>query len=100
MQIYDSNIKAYPALGDIILRVISPNTYGYIDATGVLYACSAHFKNGLGVNVSSKGFCNAWKELLLPKGCNSCISPSGVENNLIFSLNLSSLLDCFFRMRH
>ncbi len=73
-------------------RCWAGRAYGYIDASGILYACSSHFLRNLGKDVTQKGFRAAWEDLPLLKDCQSCLSPSGMENNLVFSLNYRNIL--------
>ncbi len=74
--------------------------WGHLDFDGKLYPCGWEMLNNkLGVNVLDEGFMSAWDKLNYPENCRSCSHACGVENNLIFSLNISAVLNAFFQLR-
>lgn len=74
--------------------------YGHLDADGKLYSCGWGALRGIGgINVMEEGFYSVWKRLLPLDGCRSCSHACGVENNLIFSLNPSSILNAVVQLR-
>jgi MoaA/NifB/PqqE/SkfB family radical SAM enzyme len=72
---------------------------GHIEADGRLYSCGWDALRGkIGMNVLDKGFRFAWDNLPLSNDCQSCSHACGVENNLIFSLNPSSIWNAFKKL--
>jgi MoaA/NifB/PqqE/SkfB family radical SAM enzyme len=66
--------------------------YGHLEADGKLYSCGwDSLRQAKGIDVLDKGFRFAWQNLVFPNNCRSCSHACGVENNLLFSLNCSSL---------
>ena len=73
--------------------------YGHLDADGMLYSCGwAALWKLPGLSVLEKGFRPAWEKLTLLNNCQSCSHACGVENNLIFSLNFSSVVNAFVNL--
>lgn len=74
--------------------------YGHLDADGKLYSCGwGALRRIGGISAIEEGFHTAWKRLLPLDGCRSCSHACGVENNLIFSLNPSSILNAVVQLR-
>ena len=69
--------------------------YGHLNADGKLYPCGWGGGRVLGVDVLKEGFNSAWSKLVPLNNCQSCSHACGVENNLIFSLNFSVILNAF-----
>lgn len=68
--------------------------WGHLDYNGKLYSCGwERLKGKPGVDVLREGFRSAWNNLESVKNCRSCSHACGVENNLIFSLNPSAILN-------
>lgn len=68
--------------------------WGHLDFDGKLYPCGWEvLKNKTGRDVLKEGFRLAWRKLEPVDGCRSCSHACGVENNLIFSLNSSSIFN-------
>ena len=73
--------------------------YGHLEANGTLYSCGwAALWRLPGINVLEERFQPAWEKLMPINGCQSCSHACGVENNLIFSLNISSILNAFVQL--
>jgi len=70
--------------------------WAHLDYDGKLYACGWGIaEKEKGINVIKKGFKSAWNEINILNNCNSCFGACGIENNLIFSLNLSAIWNAF-----
>ncbi len=69
--------------------------YGHLNSDGKLYSCGWGSGSVLGVDVLKEGFKSAWSKLVPLNNCQSCSHACGVENNLIFSLNFSVILNAF-----
>jgi pyrroloquinoline quinone biosynthesis protein E len=68
--------------------------WAHLEADGKLYPCGwAALRNLQGVSVLEEGFKLAWEKTTSLDDCHSCFHACGVENNLIFSLNFSSILN-------
>ena len=82
-------------------RCWAGRAYGHLEANGMLYPCGwdALRGNNLGINVLEKGFRFAWENLIPSNDCQSCSHACGVENNLIFSLNFSSIWNAFKNLK-
>lgn len=81
-------------------RCWAGRAYGHIEADGRLYSCGWDALRGYkGINVMDKGFKYAWENLEVLADCQSCSHACGIENNLLFSLNFSSLLNAFKGLR-
>jgi MoaA/NifB/PqqE/SkfB family radical SAM enzyme len=77
-------------------RCWAGRAYGHLESDGKLYSCGwDSLRGSTGVDVLSKGFKSAWKNLVFSKNCRSCSHACGVENNLLFSLNYASLWNAF-----
>jgi MoaA/NifB/PqqE/SkfB family radical SAM enzyme len=73
--------------------------FAHLEADGNLYACSwGSLKQVPGRNVLQEGFRSAWNNLIPLKECRSCSHACGVEHNLLFSLNLSSMFNAFMHL--
>lgn len=73
--------------------------FGHLDVDGTLYACGyAALRKLPKANVLEKGFRSAWNKLPFLKECKSCSHACGVENNLLFSLNISSIFNAFIQL--
>jgi len=80
-------------------RCWAGRAYGHLDADGMLYSCGwAALWKLPGLNVLEEGFRSAWKKLSFINDCQSCSHACGVENNLIFSLNIPSLTNAFVNL--
>ena len=73
--------------------------YGHLEADGELYACGTGVSRIRGKSVLKTGFRSAWEQLPLLENCKSCSHACGVESNLIFSLNVKSILNHLFCLR-
>lgn len=73
--------------------------YGHLEADGMLYSCGTGVGRVEGVSVLKEGFRSAWEKLILLENCRSCSHACGVESNLIFSLNFSSILNHITHLR-
>lgn len=67
--------------------------HAQLEADANLYACGWAIGRIAGENVLEKGFRKAWNNLSLLKDCQSCSHACGVENNLIFSLDASTIIN-------
>lgn len=73
--------------------------FAHLEADGNLYACSwGSLRQVAGRNVLQEGFRSAWKNLVFMKDCRSCSHACGVEHNLLFSLNFSSIFNAFIQL--
>jgi MoaA/NifB/PqqE/SkfB family radical SAM enzyme len=68
-------------------------------ANGDLHVCNWTMERGLGVSVLEHGFKGAWERLPRPANCNSCLAGCYLESNLMFSLNLRSIMNWARRLR-
>lgn len=81
-------------------RCWAGRAYGHLDADGMLYSCGwAALWKLPGLDVLKEGFQSSWKKLKPISNCKSCSHACGVENNLIFSLNFSSIANAFTNLR-
>lgn len=81
-------------------RCWAGRAYGHLDTDGMLYPCGwAALWKFPGLNVLEEGFKSAWEKMKLLDGCQSCSHACGVENNLIFSLNIPSIVNAFVNLR-
>ncbi|MBM3253376.1 MAG: radical SAM protein [Candidatus Omnitrophica bacterium] len=65
----------------------------HIDSQGLLYACGLNMGKISGIDIKSLGVKKAMEQAPRLKNCNSCSVSCNLENNLIFSLNLSSIFN-------
>lgn len=65
----------------------------HLEADGKLYACGMGVGRVPGIDVREIGFERAWKQLQPLPDCQSCTMACGVEANLLFSLNIGSILN-------
>jgi MoaA/NifB/PqqE/SkfB family radical SAM enzyme len=70
-----------------------------VSANGELHVCEWTVRQGRGVSVLEHGFKGAWQRLPKPVNCNSCISSCYLESNLMFSLNVRSIMNWATRLR-
>jgi len=71
----------------------------HLETDGRLYACGWDVGMVSGVNVLKEGFKTAWEKIVPSNNCKSCSHACNVESNLIFSLNISSILNAFIHLR-
>jgi MoaA/NifB/PqqE/SkfB family radical SAM enzyme len=73
--------------------------FGHLDAGGNLYPCGwAALRMIPGINVLEYGFEEAWERIIPLDDCRSCSHACGVENNLLFSLNYSSIINALVKL--
>lgn len=65
----------------------------HLEADGKLYACGMGVGRVPGVDVLEIGFKEAWEHIESLPNCRSCTMACGVEANLLFSLNWSSIVN-------
>ncbi len=65
----------------------------HLEADAKLYACGMGVGREEGIDVREIGFREAWRRLRPLPNCNSCTMACGVEANLLFSLNLGSIVN-------
>ena len=75
------------------IRCWASRLFCYIDSQGLLYACGLNIGRIPGMDIKSLGIKRAFKQAKKLTSCNSCITPCNLENNLIFSLNLSAIFN-------
>jgi len=83
-KIYDSEPSKH-------FQCFAGRAYGHLEANGMLYSCGTGVTRIRGTSVLTDGFRSAWGKLPLLENCKSCSHACGVESNLIFSLNPSSI---------
>jgi len=71
----------------------------HLEADGALYSCGWGVGRALGINVINGDFKSAWGKLVPLNNCKSCSHACDVESNLIFSLNVSSILNALAHLR-
>jgi len=91
-RIYDSEPSKF-------FQCFAGRAYGHLEANGMLYSCGTGVTRIRGTSVLEGGFRSAWKKLPLLENCKSCSHACGVESNLIFSLNTSSILNHIVNLR-
>ncbi|MHB8155484.1 MAG: hypothetical protein ACYDFR_05485, partial [Candidatus Omnitrophota bacterium] len=73
--------------------------FGHLEADGNLHACGwGALRREAGVNVLEKGFREAWSKLVPLVGCKSCSHACGVENNLLFSLDIPTIFNALVQL--
>lgn len=73
--------------------------FGHLEVDGNLHACGwGALRREAGVNVLEKGFAQAWDKLVPLAGCSSCSHACGVENNLLFSLDIPTVFNAFIQL--
>jgi MoaA/NifB/PqqE/SkfB family radical SAM enzyme len=65
----------------------------HLEADAKLYACGMGVGRVPGIDVREMGFSEAWRRLKPLPNCNSCTMACGVEANLLFSLNMGSIVN-------
>lgn len=81
-------------------RCWAGRAYGHLEADGKLYSCGWDVLRGYkGINVMDKGFKYAWENLDVSADCQSCSHACGIENNLLFSLNFSSMWNAVKKLK-
>ena len=65
----------------------------HLEADAKLYACGMGVGRIHGIDVREIGFEEAWKQLKPLPNCQSCTMACGVEANLLFSLNIGSIVN-------
>ncbi len=71
----------------------------HLEADGKLYACGMGVGRVEGVETEAMGFAEAWRRLEPLPGCRSCTMACGVEANLLFSLNMGSIMNWVKQLR-
>ena len=67
--------------------------YCYIDTNGLLYPCGDSIGRVKGSDCLTDGFASAFHKMNLNYGCQSCIVACDLEKNLMFSLNLRTIIN-------
>lgn len=80
-------------------RCWAGRAYGHLSTDGRLYSCGWGDRRIPGIDVLKEGFRSAWSKLVPLSNCRSCSHACGVENNLIFSLNISGIFNAFIQLR-
>jgi len=91
--------KIYDTKPSKFFKCFAGRAYGHLEANGMLYSCGTGVTRIKGVNVLERGFRCAWDQLELLKNCRSCSHACGVESNLIFSLNVKSIINHLERLQ-
>ena len=76
-------------------KCFAGRAYGVLESDGMLYGCCWDKGRVEGRSVLERGFRDAWEKLQRVEECRSCVHPSGVESNLLFSLDASTVLNWF-----
>ena len=76
-----------------LYRCWAGRAIAHLEADAKLYACGMGVGRVPGIDVREVGFQEAWRRIKPLPNCNSCTMACGVEANLLFSLNLGSILN-------
>ena len=67
--------------------------YCYIDTNGLLYPCGDSIGVVEGMDCLESGFKEAFSKINLNRNCQSCIVACDLEKNLMFSLNIKTIIN-------
>lgn len=89
---WDDYTKMYSNRRYNSIKCWAGKLYCYVDTGGTVYPCGDSIGRIKGYNALEMGFENAFNHLReIP--CNSCIVACGVEQNVMFSLNVKAILN-------
>jgi len=81
-------------------RCWAGKAYAHLEWDGYLYPCGwGSLRQASCANVLEYGFREAWERTVPMADCHSCSHACGVENNLVFSLNIPTIIDLFCRLQ-
>ncbi|MFH1037504.1 MAG: radical SAM protein [PVC group bacterium] len=103
---YLENALSWPGGDDVTSPAPSPlyrcwagKATAHLEADGKLYSCGMGVGRVEGVDVRDIGFAEAWKIIKPLPECRSCTMACGVEANLLFSLNMGSIMNWVRQLR-